>query len=81
MRRKHGFAHGSPNMSAHAPARALTDNAADTVRAILLVTVSYLILTIGDTAAKWAILGSGVAWAMLWRGVFGAVQMFDRPVQ
>jgi drug/metabolite transporter (DMT)-like permease len=61
-----------PEMSAHAPARALTDNAADTVRGILLVAVSYLILTIGDTAAKWAILASGVAWAMLWRGVFGA---------
>ncbi len=63
-------------MSSVAPARrlvrVLTDNAADTVRGILLVAVSYLILTIGDTAAKWAILGSGVAWAMLWRGVFGA---------
>lgn len=60
-------------MSAHAPVRALTDNAADTVRGILLVAFSYLILTIGDTAAKWAILASGVAWAMLWRGAFGAV--------
>jgi drug/metabolite transporter (DMT)-like permease len=60
-------------MSAHAPVRALTDNAADTVRGILLVALSYLILTIGDTAAKWAIIGSGVAWAMLWRGMFGAV--------
>ena len=68
--------HVTPNgiavMSAHAPVRALTDNAADTVRGILLVAVSYLILTIGDTAAKWAILATGVAWAMLWRGVFGA---------
>ena len=26
----------------------------------------------GDTAAKGAILASGVAWAMLWRGIFGA---------
>ena len=61
-------------MSAHAhPVRVLTDNAADTVRGILLVALSYLILTIGDTAAKWAILATGVAWAMLWRGVFGAV--------
>jgi drug/metabolite transporter (DMT)-like permease len=60
-------------MSAHAPVRALTDNATDTVRGILLVVVSYLILTIGDTAAKWAIIGSTVAWAMLWRGMFGAV--------
>jgi drug/metabolite transporter (DMT)-like permease len=60
-------------MSAQAPVRALTDNAADTVRGILLVVVSYLILTIGDIAAKWAILSTGVAWAMLWRGLFGAV--------
>jgi len=61
-------------MSAHAhPVRVLTDNAADTVRGILLVAASYLILTIGDTAAKWAILSTGVAWAMLWRGAFGAV--------
>jgi drug/metabolite transporter (DMT)-like permease len=59
-------------MSAHAPVRALTDNAADTVRGILLVAFSYLILTVGDTAAKWAILATGVAWAMLWRGFFGA---------
>jgi drug/metabolite transporter (DMT)-like permease len=60
-------------MSAHVHPRALTDNAADTVRGILLVASSYLILTIGDTAAKWAIVASGVAWAMLWRGAFGAV--------
>jgi drug/metabolite transporter (DMT)-like permease len=59
-------------MSAHVPARVLTDNAADTVRGILLVALSYLILTLGDTAAKWAILSTGVAWAMLWRGAFGA---------
>jgi drug/metabolite transporter (DMT)-like permease len=67
MRSKH-----RPKCPHTPPARALTDNAADTVRGILLVAVSYLILTIGDTAAKWAILASGVAWAMLWRGVFGA---------
>ncbi len=60
-------------MSARAPARLLTDNAADTVRGILLVLLAYLVLTVGDTAAKWAILASGVAWAMLWRGAFGAV--------
>jgi drug/metabolite transporter (DMT)-like permease len=59
-------------MSAHAPVRALTDNATDTVRGILLVAVSYMILTIGDIAAKWAILTTGVAWAMMCRGMFGA---------
>ena len=60
-------------MSAHAPVQALTDNAADTVRGILLVALSYLILTFGDTAAKWSLLVSGVAWVLLWRGVFGAL--------
>ncbi|MSP03438.1 MAG: DMT family transporter [Acetobacteraceae bacterium] len=43
------------------------------MRGILLVAVCYLIMTIGDSAAKWAIIASGVAWVMLWRGVFGAM--------
>ena len=54
-------------------ARVLTDNAADTVRGIGLVALAYMVLSIGDAAAKWAVLGAGVAWAMLWRGVFGAM--------
>jgi len=49
--------------------RVLTDNAADTVRGIGLVALPYLILTVGDAAAKWAILSAGVAWAMFWRGI------------
>ena len=61
-----------PVMSLSAPIRHLTDNAADTVRGILLAGISYLILTIGDTAAKWTIIASGVAWTMAWRGIFGA---------
>ena len=56
--------------------RVLTDNAADTVRAIGLVALAYMVLSIGDAAAKWAVLGAGVAWAMLWRGVFGAAAVF-----
>jgi drug/metabolite transporter (DMT)-like permease len=60
-------------MSARAPVRILTDNAADTVRGILLVALAYLVLTVGDTAAKWSSLASGVAWVVLWRGVFGAL--------
>ncbi len=56
--------------------RVLTDNAADTVRAIGLVAVAYMVLSIGDAAAKWAVLAAGVAWAMLWRGVFGAAAVF-----
>jgi drug/metabolite transporter (DMT)-like permease len=50
----------------------LTDNAADTVRAIGLVVLSYMILSVADAAAKWAFLSSGVAWVMMWRGVFGS---------
>jgi drug/metabolite transporter (DMT)-like permease len=60
-------------MSARAPVRVLTDNAADTVRGILLVALAYLILTVGDTAAKWGSVASSVAWVVLWRGVFGAL--------
>ena len=60
------------DMFASQPFRALTDNAADTVRGILLAAASYMILTIGDIAAKWAIIVSGVAWALMWRGAFGA---------
>lgn len=55
-----------------ATGRALTDNAADTVRGIGLVALSYFILSVGDAAAKWSVLSSGVAWVMLWRGTFGA---------
>ena len=51
---------------------ALTDNAADTVRGIALASLAYLIWTLGDVAAKWAIPFVGVAVAMMWRGIFGA---------
>ena len=51
----------------------LTDNAADTVRGIALAVLAYLIWTLGDAAAKWVLPSVGVAGAMLWRGVFGAV--------
>lgn len=53
--------------------RALVDNAAATVRGIGLAALAYLIWTLGDTAAKWAIPAAGVGGAMLWRGVFGAM--------
>jgi drug/metabolite transporter (DMT)-like permease len=52
--------------------RVLTDNAADTVRGIGLVALAYMVLSIGDAAAKSVVLGAGVAWAMLWRGLFGS---------
>ncbi|MEI7710926.1 MAG: DMT family transporter [Rhodospirillales bacterium] len=56
--------------------RTLTDNAADTVRGIGLVALAYMVLSVGDVAAKSVVLGAGVAWAMLWRGVFGAAAVF-----
>jgi drug/metabolite transporter (DMT)-like permease len=52
--------------------RALTDNAADTIRGIGLVALAYGVLSIGDAAAKWTMLSTGVAWVLLWRGLFGA---------
>ena len=58
-----------PAMSVTTHRKILTDNAADTVRGILLVSFSYMVMTIGDVAAKWAILLAGVAWTMLWRGM------------
>ena len=56
--------------------RTLTDNAADTVRGIGLVALAYMVLSIGDAAAKSVVLGAGVAWAMLWRGLFGSAAVF-----
>ncbi len=53
--------------------RVLTDNAADTVRGIGMAALAYGMLSIGDATAKWVILGSGVAWVMLWRGLFGVM--------
>ena len=52
---------------------ALTDNAADTVRGIAYASLAYLIWTLGDAAAKWTIPFAGIAVAMIWRGVFGAI--------
>ncbi len=52
--------------------RALTDNATDTIRGIGLAAAAYGVLSIGDASAKWALLSVGVAWVLLWRGVFGA---------
>lgn len=53
--------------------RVLTDNASDTVRGIALALLAYLIWTLGDATAKLTLPVAGVAGAMLWRGVFGAV--------
>ena len=65
---------GTGGVAARMPAaRRLTDNAADTIRGIGLVALAYAVLSVGDAAAKWAMLAAGVAWVLLWRGVFGAV--------
>lgn len=53
--------------------RALSDNASDTLRGILLAVLAYMIWTLGDATAKWVLPDIGVAGAMLWRGVFGAL--------
>jgi drug/metabolite transporter (DMT)-like permease len=53
--------------------RVLTDNAGDTIHGIGLAALAYLVWTLGDTVAKWVLPITGVAGAMLWRGVFGAL--------
>lgn len=53
--------------------RVLVDDAAATVRGIGFAALAYLIWTLGDTAAKWALPVAGVGLAMFWRGVFGAI--------
>ncbi|MEJ0020532.1 MAG: DMT family transporter [Acetobacteraceae bacterium] len=62
-----------PRVASARVSRALTDNAADTLRGIGLVVLAYLIWTLGDAAAKWVLPSVGVAGAMLWRGVFGLI--------
>ena len=56
--------------------RLLTDNATDTIRGIGLVALAYMVLSLGDAAAKWAMLSAGVAWVLMWRGLFGAAAVF-----
>ena len=53
--------------------RVQTDTPADTVRGIALAALAYVIWTLGDTAAKWVLPSAGVALAMFWRGIFGAM--------
>ncbi|WP_237181211.1 DMT family transporter [Roseomonas haemaphysalidis] len=45
----------------------------DAVRGILLVAGGYVIIACSDAAVKWALPQVGIAAAMLWRGVFGAI--------
>ena len=64
------MSHSGRLVLAAAP-RALRDNAAEAVRGILIVAVSYIVLTAGDIAAKWALIPAGVAALMIGRGLFG----------
>ena len=52
---------------------ALRDNAAESVRGILIVALAYVFMTLGDVAGKWALLPAGVAAVMIGRGVAGSL--------
>jgi drug/metabolite transporter (DMT)-like permease len=51
--------------------RRLTDTGTETVRGIALVCAAYLLMALGDGAAKWTLPVVGVAGVMMGRGVFG----------
>jgi drug/metabolite transporter (DMT)-like permease len=55
-----------------APRAVLTDDAASTVRGIVVVIGAYILMSLGDVSAKWSLAAAGVVGAMVWRGVFGA---------
>lgn len=62
------------------PLRVLSDNASDTLRGIGFALVAYLIWTLGDATAKLVLPTVGLAGAMLWRGVFGAITVLAMTV-
>jgi drug/metabolite transporter (DMT)-like permease len=45
----------------------------DTLRGIGIITTGYVAVSIADAAVKWALPEVGVAVAMIWRGIFGAL--------
>lgn len=51
----------------------LRDDATETVRAIAVVALAYFIMTLGDVAAKWALLPAGIGAVMIGRGLFGTI--------
>jgi len=76
----------SARLTLAAAPRALRDNAADSVRGILIVVVAYIVLTAGDLAAKWALVPAGVAALMIGRGLagaatVGALAVFERDLK
>ncbi len=69
----HGRKHPESRCVSKNERRVLTDTPADTVRGIAFAIAAYVIWTLGDTAAKWVLPVTGVALAMFWRGVVGAL--------
>lgn len=63
---------GKPALRETVPRAVLRDTGADSVRAILLANLCFLLLTVGDIAAVLAMPVIGVAGAMLGRGGVGA---------
>lgn len=53
--------------------QALRDNAAEAVRGIVIVAISYVLMTCGDVAGKWALLPAGLAAVMIGRGIAGGL--------
>lgn len=51
--------------------RVLRDTGVDTVNGIAVVCLAYLLMTVGDTAIKWALSAVGLAGVMIGRAVFG----------
>lgn len=69
------MAHVTASRAAHSIAvaapGALADRAGDTVRGIMLAALAYMMLTLGDVAAKSSLFAVGVGGVMLGRGIFG----------
>ena len=55
--------------------RVLPSSGADTVRGIVLITISYFIMTFGDVAVKFALPMAGLTGAVLFRGVVGSAAL------
>ena len=55
--------------------RVLGDTAAETVRGIVLITATYAVMALGDVAVKFALPMTGLAAAILFRGVVGSASV------
>ncbi len=55
----------------HPIRRVLSDTGVDTVDGIAVVSLAYLMMTVGDTAIKWALPAVGLAGVMIGRAAFG----------